>query len=157
MIRKVSNMPKVWLFFVVSVLSCANAFSQNLEDTIPAVQHIRQLLDAQCEAWNDGDIDGYMKGYWESESLLFTSGGNIEYGWKSTLEKYKKTYDSPFKMGFLLFSDLRFSLLGENAAWVIGNWQLKREFDSPEGVFTIILQKFNDGWKIVHDHTSLKK
>jgi len=138
-------------------LICASAAAQSSVDTAYTIQQIRALLDAQCKAWNSGDIEGYMEGYWRSDSLLFTSGGNVERGWKSTLEKYKKTYDSRPKMGILSFSDLRFSLLSENAAWVLGNWKLKRELNAPQGIFTLILQKFEDGWKIIHDHTSSQK
>jgi len=138
-------------------LICASAAAQSSVDTAYTIQQIRVLLDAQCKAWNSGDIERYMEGYWRSDSLLFTSGGNVERGWKSTLEKYKKTYDSRPKMGILSFSDLRFSLLSENSAWVLGNWKLKRELDAPKGIFTLILQKFEDGWKIIHDHTSSQK
>ena len=115
---------------------------------------IESLLIRQAAAWNRGDIDGYMQEYWKSDSLLFTSGGNIQRGWNATREKYHKTYDSPVKMGKLKFSGLEITLLSKTAAWVLGHWELERENDHPGGVFTLILRKFPDGWKIVHDHTS---
>jgi ketosteroid isomerase-like protein len=119
-----------------------------------ATAKIESLLARQAAAWNRGDIEGYMAEYWKSDSLLFTSGGKIQRGWKATLEKYKTTYDSPSKMGKLKFSDLSVTQLSKKSAWVFGHWELERSTDHPGGVFTLILRKFSDGWKIVHDHTS---
>lgn len=120
-------------------------------------EEIRFVLIQQRDAWNKGDIEGYMAGYWKSDSLLFTSGGNIQRGWQATYEKYKKSYDTKAKMGKLDFSKLEINLLSENSAWIFGYWELKREKDNPKGVFTLILRKFSDGWKIIHDHTSMQK
>lgn len=129
----------------------AQNVSQNNEQ-----KAIAELLDNQAVAWNKGDLTGYMEGYWKSDSLLFTSGGNIQRGWNATYEKYKKSYDTKAKMGKLVFSKLEINLLSEKSAWIFGNWELKREQDNPQGVFTLILRKFGDSWKIIHDHTSIK-
>jgi len=118
---------------------------------------IESLLKLQQNAWNQGNIEGYMLGYWKSDSLLFTSGGDIQRGWNNTFEKYKKSYESKEKMGKLQFSNYEINLLSAESAWVFGHWELKREKDNPKGVFTLILKKFKDGWKIIHDHTSIKK
>lgn len=118
-------------------------------------QLIASVLDQQARAWNKSDITGYMQGYWQSDSLIFTSGGTVNRGWKATFEKYSTKYDSKEKMGTLIFSDMEISILSENAAWVLGKWQLQRAGDHPHGIFTLVLRKFADGWKIVHDHTSL--
>jgi ketosteroid isomerase-like protein len=115
---------------------------------------IESLLTAQAEAWNRGDIAGYMEGYWKSDSLLFTSGGTVRRGWRQTYEKYAARYDTREKMGTLKFSQLEYHLTAPGAAWVFGRWELERAADSPGGVFTVVLKKFPGGWKIVHDHTS---
>lgn len=115
---------------------------------------VDSVLDAQVASWNRGDIEGYMEGYWKSDSLLFTSGSRIRRGWRETLEKYSASYDSPEKMGTLAFSGLEYYFLPPDAAWVFGHWELERAGDHPRGVFTIILKKFPAGWRIVHDHTS---
>jgi ketosteroid isomerase-like protein len=151
------KMCRLGILYLIIFLCHACANGQASIDTLQVFEKIRAVLDDQSKAWNSGDINGYMDGYWRSDSLIFTSGGNIERGWKATLEKYKKSYDSRAKMGTLYFSDLRFSLLSENSAWVLGHWRLKRGSDAPEGIFTLIFKKFDDGWKIIHDHTSLKK
>lgn len=112
------------------------------------------MLELQLQAWNRGDIEGYMEGYWKTDSLLFTSSGKIQRGWNATFEKYKKSYYTKAKMGNLVFSNLAITLLFDESAWVFGYWELSREKDNPKGLFTLIFRKFATGWKIIHDHTS---
>lgn len=118
------------------------------------MREVRAVLDAQAEAWNRGDIEGFMRGYDESESTLFVSGDTVTRGWRTVLERYKKGYDTREKMGTLTFSDLEIKPLGRDAAIVIGRWQLKRAGDMPGGRFTLIFRRTRAGWRIIHDHTS---
>ncbi len=115
---------------------------------------IRKVMDDQAAAWNRGDIEGFMAGYWRSEKLTFISGNDVTRGWQQTLDSYKKGYNSKEKMGFLTFSDLEFTILSRDAAIVLGSWALKREKDNPHGKFTLTFRKFKEGWRIVMDHTS---
>lgn len=115
---------------------------------------IRAVLDEQVQAWNAGNINAFMKGYWNSDSLRFASGSTIKRGWKVTLERYQKSYPDKAAMGVLTFSDLEISLFGNNGAIVFGKWKLQREKDTPNGLFTLTFRKMSDGWKIIHDHTS---
>jgi ketosteroid isomerase-like protein len=118
------------------------------------VMAIRAVLDAQRDNWNRGDIEAYMDGYARSEDTVFVSGDNVTRGWQTVLERYKKNYDSREKMGTLTFSDLETTLVGNDAAVVLGRWHLKRATDEPHGRFTLIFRKIKQGWKIIHDHTS---
>ena len=115
---------------------------------------ILAVMDAQVAAWNRGDIDGFMRGYWNSTDLVFVSNDSVTRGWQSTLDRYKKNYDSPVKMGALKFGDIQVSVLSKDAAVVLGSWDLTRSADNPKGKFTLIFRKMKDGWRIVHDHTS---
>lgn len=115
---------------------------------------IRRVMDAQVAAWNTGDIDGFMRGYWNSPELVFVSGDEVTRGWQPTIERYKKRYDSRAKMGTLVFSDLQIDVLSKDAAKVLGSWALAREKDNPKGKFTLLFRKMKHGWVIVHDHTS---
>ncbi len=120
---------------------------------------IRAVLDAQVQAWNAGNIEEFMQGYWNTDSLRFASGGNIRRGWKTTLERYKKSYPDKAAMGKLTFANLEISLLSSDAALVFGKWELTREQDKtpqdrPQGLFTLTFRKMPQGWKIIHDHTS---
>ena len=145
---------RIGVIFLLLVGVHLPAFSQ-FEDA--AKHQIFLVLERQKDAWNHGNIENYMNDYWKSDSLLFTSGGNIQRGWNATYEKYKKSYNSKEKMGVLKFSGLEIELLSKESAWVFGHWELKRAKDNPKGVFTLILRKFADGWKIIHDHTSSQK
>src|SRR6267143_860371 len=143
------------LLLALTVPGAGRARAGQSPDTA-SIAEIRNTIEIQTEAWNRGDIDGYMQYYWHSDSLLFTSGGQIRRGWQATLEKYKKSYDSKEKMGNLSFSEMEVHLLSPESALVFGHWELKRKKDHPGGVFTVIFRKFSDGWKIIHDHTSSK-
>ncbi len=115
---------------------------------------IRKVMDDQSVAWNKGDIDGFMDGYWKSDKLTFISGTNVTRGWQPTLDRYKKGYDSREKMGVLKFSDLEFFILSKDAVIVLGSWELTREKDNPKGKFTLTFRKLKEGWRITMDHTS---
>jgi ketosteroid isomerase-like protein len=115
---------------------------------------IHEALDAQEAAWNDGDVDQFMKGYWNSPKTEFVGANGILSGWQAVLDRYKKAYPDKKTMGTLTFSGLEIEMLGNEVALVVGHWELKREKDRPGGVFTLVFRKFHDGWKIVNDHTS---
>ena len=115
---------------------------------------ITNLLEKQRLAWNRGDLDGYMQGYWKSDSLLFVSKTGPKYGWKTTLENYKKSYPDDSAMGTLTFKILQVNILDLKNAFVLGAWHLKREADEPEGFFTLWLKRIKGEWKIVADHSS---
>lgn len=115
---------------------------------------IRKVMDDQAAAWNRGDIEGFMRGYWNSPQLVFVSGTNVTRGWQPTLDRYRKRYDSREKMGTLTFSDLEITVLSKDAAVVLGSWALKTNGENPHGKFTLIFRKFREGWRVVIDHTS---
>ena len=97
-----------------------------------------------------------MKGYWRSPDLTFFSGANATEGWQTTLDHYRQRYQGAGKeMGKLDFYDLYVDLLGTDAAFVRGHWHLVMKSGKEEGgLFTLVLKKFPEGWRIVHDHTS---
>jgi L-asparaginase / beta-aspartyl-peptidase len=115
---------------------------------------IQTVIRAQQDAWNRGDIDAFMNGYWHSEQTVFVSGDEVTRGWQKVLDRYKTKYSDRAKMGTLTFSNLEITPLSDESAVVLGSWKLKRANDEPHGRFTLIFRKFPDGWKIVHDHTS---
>jgi len=116
---------------------------------------IRAVLSAQQAAWNRGDVDTFLVGYWRSPELTFSGSGGLARGWDAVLARYKKNYPDRAAMGQLDFSELELRFLGPDAALVLGRWHLKREKDELGGVFTLVWQRFPDGWKIIHDHTSV--
>ncbi len=115
---------------------------------------IREVLNRQVIAWNKGNITGYMAGYWQSDSLRFVSGGDINLGWQATLERYQRRYHNRDLMGRLQFSQIDIRVIDEKTALAFGKWALQRKNDAPWGLFTLLFRKMDNGWKIVHDHTS---
>ena len=138
---------------VIFFAQAASSAQSNKSDTTSEAA-IRAVLDAQRDAWNRGNIEGYMDGYNRSPNTEFVGGDNISRGWQTVLDRYKKNYNSREKMGMLTFSDLEITMLSKDAALVLGRWRLKRANDEPHGIFTLLFRKTKTGWKIVHDHTS---
>jgi ketosteroid isomerase-like protein len=142
------------ILFLFILFAVTTAYSQSAKEVSKAKTDITAVMDAQAAAWNRGDVDEFMRGYWNSSELVFVSGDGITRGWKPTLDRYKKNYNSREKMGFLKFSDLEIDVLSKTSAVVLGSWSLIRSNDNPHGKFTLIFKKFGDDWKIIHDHTS---
>lgn len=120
------------------------------------------LLDQQAGAWNRGDLDAFMDGYWRSPELVFTSGGRVQRGHAAIAQRYREAYPDRAAMGRLGFDALEVRLLRPDAAWALGRWTLdrRRPDGAPEtlgGIFTLVLYRFGDRWRIVHDHTSLAR
>lgn len=117
-------------------------------------QIIRSLLDRQTKDWNRGDIDAFMKGYWENDSLLFVGKNGATYGYQTTLNNYKKNYPDPTAMGQLTFNILQVRPIGTAHYFVLGKWMLKRTIGDLSGHYTLLFKKINGQWVIVADHSS---
>lgn len=138
---------------LVSIFSIATS-AQSSSTNTKAEAAILAVMNEQAKAWNNGDIGGYMLGYWNSEKLTFVSGDYVTRGWQPTFDRYKKSYDTRVKMGTLSFSSLEIDVLSKDVAVVLGSWSLARVGDNPHGKFTLVFRKFKEGWRIVRDHTS---
>lgn len=117
---------------------------------------VHATLAAQADAWNAGDIPGYMRGYVRSEELRFASGGTVRRGWNTTLARYSRRYDSPDAMGHLTFSDIEVTPITDSIAEVFGRFHLERQSErgNASGLFTLLMVRRNGDWLILHDHTS---
>jgi len=143
--------------FLLILLSC-NMNNTNTIDTIKQnhneINSIKKILTSQQECWNNGDIDGFMQGYWNSEKLIFTSIiHKPAYGWKNTLERYKNSYPTKSSMGELNFEILDLKLISETTATLKGKWEIIREKDHPNGLFWLDIEKFDGNWLITKDST----
>jgi beta-aspartyl-peptidase (threonine type) len=126
------------------------------------VADVVAVLERQRDAWNRGDLEGYMDGYLRSPDLVFTSGGGVRRGWDETLARYRARYGAaPGAMGRLGFEILDVRPLGAapaaapTAAVVLGRWELTGTPEAGGGVFTVVMERTPSGWRIVHDHTSV--
>lgn len=111
-------------------------------------------MDAQESAWNEGDLDGFMSAYWESDSLSFIGSRGLNRGWQTTLDNYKRSYSTPEEMGELQFRNDIVDLIDANTAQVIGSWTLYRTADTLSGYYSLIWQTRAGEWVIISDHSS---
>lgn len=120
------------------------------------VDAIRALLDRQVADWNKGDLEGFVDGYWRSPELVFQSGGDRNDGFDAMRDRYRRRYTGKGNaMGKLAFTGLEVVPLGPDSAFARGRWGLTMpDGKTPGGLFTLILRKLPEGWRIVHDHTS---
>lgn len=116
---------------------------------------IAAVLDAQVEAWNRGDLPAYMEGYAHTDALIFTSGGKVRRGWQQAFDTYHTRYaQDPKAMGHLAFKIESIDAVGADGAVVLGDWDLTGAEHPGHGVFSLVLERRPEGWRIIHDHTS---
>ena len=149
-------MNQLFAFFLLILLSC-NMNNTNTIDTIKQdtneIEAIKKMLTTQQECWNNGDIDGFMEGYWNSEELIFTSlNHKPAFGWENTLKRYKSSYPTKSSMGEFRFEIIDIKLTSTTSN-LIGKWELIREKDHPNGLFYLNLEKFDENWLITKDST----
>ena len=137
------------LFIIVFVILSASSFCQTEDET-----EIRNILSRQNQAWNRGDVDAFMVGYWENDSLMFVGGSGITYGYKNTLANYKKRYPDTAAMGKLTFTIIQFKQLSPEYFHVTGKYYLQRTIGDLSGHFTLLFRKINGKWVIISDHSS---
>jgi len=144
------------LALAIALLAAPGPGLQAAAQPPPTKLAVRQLLDEQVAAWNRHDLAGYMAGYWRSPELTFYSGGTVTRGFAPTLERYRQRYQGEGKeMGQLAFDEVVVEVLGPGAALARGRWRLERSNGKPlRGLFTVVLRKLDEGWRIVHDHSS---
>lgn len=137
------------VFILFIALFSANVFAQSKDELA-----IRLLLQTQENAWNNGQLDNFMKGYWQNDSLMFIGKSGITYGWQKTLDNYKKGYPDTAAMGKLSFTLLQLRALSPEYYFVVGKWNLQRSMGDIGGYFTLLFRKINGAWVIVADHSS---
>jgi hypothetical protein len=142
------------LLLVAAVASALASGSAETPAKRPAAE-IRDLLKAQADAWNRGDIVGFMQGYWNSPETEFVGASGVMKGWRAVLNRYRNDYPDRHAMGTLTFSDLEIRQLCAHSALILGKWQLRRDRDHPGGVFTLVVRRLPEGWRIINDHTSV--
>jgi ketosteroid isomerase-like protein len=133
------------LFFAFAQI----AFGQNSD-----IQSIQKTLSKQTSAWNKGDLDAFMDGYWKNDSLAFIGKSGITYGYDKTLATYKKNFPDKSHMGQLQFDILSIKAIDESHYFIIGKWHLTRTVGDVGGHFTLLFKKINGVWNIIADHSS---
>jgi ketosteroid isomerase-like protein len=138
----------------ILLLSLLTLFAINSIGQLNDEKTIRQILNEQTLAWNKGDIEKFMNGYWQNDSLVFIGKSGLKYGWKTTLENYKKGYPDTAAMGKLNFQILQVNRLSTVYFFIIGKWHLARTIGNLEGHFSLLFKKIKGKWLIITDHSS---
>ena len=140
---------KILFLSLFIIVFASNSFSQTKTE-----KKIISILKTQDESWNKGDIDGFMQTYWQSDSLMFIGKSGVTYGWKNTLNNYKKGYPDTTAMGKLDFTLIDIKKLSRKYYHVVGKWHLTRSIGNLQGHFTLLLRKMKGKWLIIADHSS---
>jgi ketosteroid isomerase-like protein len=136
-------------FLLLFASCCCFTFQLKAQDNTV----IKQVLQVQTNAWNNGDINAFMQTYWKSDSLLFVSPSGISHGWVAALYRYKKRYPGKAAMGKLNFDIVQMQQLSPVYYFVVGRWHLTRTAGNLNGTFTLLLKNINGDWKITCDHS----
>lgn len=115
------------------------------------IESIKSIMAEQQKAWSENDLEGFMQGYWKSDSLTYYSRGKITRGWQTTLDNYKKGYPSKADTGILNFEIDAITPIDEDAYYVMGKYFLTRKAGDANGTFMIIFKRIDGEWKIVAD------
>lgn len=142
-------MQKILLSILLIFILVISTIAQSTDE-----QSIRTILAQQTLAWNNGNREAFMNGYWQSDSLMFIGKSGITYGWQKTLDNYKKNYPDTASMGKLNFDLLSVKPVAENYFFVVGKWHLTRSIGDVGGVFTLLFRKVKNQWVIIADHSS---
>lgn len=146
-------MKRPFRLILIFSLFFTSIIHENLSAQNADVNAIKQLLLRQRDDWNKGNVAAFMKGYWESDSLLFI-GKSVSNGYQKTLDNYKKSYPDPAAMGHLDFEFVEFRKLSSEYYFVVGKWHLKRTIGDVGGAYTLLFRKIKGNWTIVVDHSS---
>ncbi|WP_075341212.1 Cif family virulence factor [Tenacibaculum agarivorans] len=139
-------MKKLILLLVIIICSCSKTTSE-----IQEKKEIIAIMKQQETDWSDNNIEGFMEGYWKSDSLKFYGSSGITYGWQKTLDNYKKSYPTKDHTGTLKFKINSMAKIEHNSYYVMGEYHLTRTKGNADGVFMIIFKKINGEWKIIAD------
>ena len=141
------------IIFIISCNLSSDNKTNNMKQNPLEINKIKKVLEQQKKCWNNGDIDGFMQGYWKSKDLVFTSlKYKTTYGWEETLRRYQESYPTKSSMGELEFKIIKVNLTSKNTAKIEGKWKLIKE-KNPNGVFWLDLKKFDENWLIIKDST----
>jgi uncharacterized protein (TIGR02246 family) len=149
MFRQMSLCACLILLFFFAIREAPYASPQSFDRSA-----VVAVLDNQKAAWNRGDVPAFMNGYWRSPDVTFAGKTGFTRGWDTVLARYQRSYPDQASMGHLEFSELEVRPLGPDAALVLGKWHINRSAGDVGGIFTLVLQKFPEGWRITHDHTT---
>lgn len=135
---------------ICSIFWCFTVLcTQHSDETV-----IMGKLQRQADCWNNGDVECFMKDYWQSDSLMYIGKNGVTYGWRQTLERYKVNYPDAEAMGKLHFEVISLRRLAPDCFFMVGKWNLNRSIGNIGGHFSLIWKRIDGNWVIIADHSS---
>ena len=135
---------------------CSQGLAQTSRiEVVGMPEEVVGVMASQMNAWNQGNLEGFMQGYWPSDSLLFVGKSGITRGHAATLERYRLGYPTQADMGTLTFRNEKWVQVSRNSGWLVGGWHLEKEGQAnAEGMYTLLWRRIHGEWVIVADHSS---
>ncbi len=155
-------MPQRFLYAAILCVALCGPALITAQTAAPLHTATQQELDVvkvllkQEAAWNRGDIDSFAQGYKESPDTLFITR-LVSRGYAGLIAAYHQDYPNRAAMGTLAFSELEVHRLDDTFAVCIGKYHLdrgKKDGGNADGLFSLVFEKTEKGWKIVVDHTT---
>lgn len=117
---------------------------------------IAAMLRRSAADWNRGDLAGFMSDYARDSLTSYVNAGHVQYGWQKLYDRYQAVYFAPGKArDSLTFEEVRVRPLRADLALCTARFKLlRRDSVTASGPFTLLLEKRNGRWQILHDHTS---
>jgi peptidoglycan/xylan/chitin deacetylase (PgdA/CDA1 family) len=127
-------------------------------------REVAAALDRQVQAWNRGDLEGFVSLY--AEDAAFVSPSGLTRGRQAVLDRYRKRYPDQAAMGTLslvpvetrLAWGIEGSMHGDALAGdvhgvsIVARWTLAYPDKPPaSGLTLLVLHRRGDGWAIVQD------
>lgn len=131
---------------IILLVSCATKNDYEADK-----KEIKDILNQQQKHWSNNNLEGFMQGYWKSDSLHFYSGAQLKSGWQTTLDSYRKGYPDKSYSGTLKFEIAKIAPINNDAYYVMGEYHLTREVGNANGTFMIIFKRIDGEWKIIAD------
>ncbi len=125
-------------------------------DTIPDIAtQVTRMLERSAEAWNRGDLEGFMADYLRAPRTTYLGSSGLVVGWEAIRARYAPLFEAGATRDSLRFEGVSARLLGQEHALATARFVLHRGGQvTGSGPFTLVLRRTEDEWKIVHDQSA---
>jgi ketosteroid isomerase-like protein len=136
--------------------ACAQPGSQS---PTPRHDDTVDVLMASAEAWNRGDLAGFMEPYEVTDRVSFAGRDRFISGYQTIEEIYRRNYwgERTAPADSLSFEVFEVRPLDDEAALMLGRFRLTSRTTgqlNSTGIFSLVWVHTDDGWKMTHDHTT---